>query len=269
MKEITLTEDIKMLSYPFDGSGNIFGFTTTRHGGVSGGSYASLNLGAFAGDDAGNVAENRNRLCLSIGIDSRRLFLPHQVHGSDLLYIDDAFLALPEARQQELLDGKDAVITTVKNSCVGVTTADCVPVLLYCPQKGVVAAIHAGWKGTVARIASSCVRYMQERLHVIPENLYAVIGPSISVECFEVGEEVVERFREARYPDAVFRLNPHTGKTHIDLWQANRLDLEQSGLLPSRIAVAGICTRTHSSDFFSARKLGIASGRMVSGIFMR
>lgn len=114
MKEITLTEDIKMLSYPFDGSGNIFGFTTTRHGGVSGGSYASLNLGAFAGDDAGNVAENRNRLCRSIGIDSRWLFLPHQVHGSDLLYIDDAFLTLPEARQQELLDGKDAVITTVK-----------------------------------------------------------------------------------------------------------------------------------------------------------
>ena len=205
MKEITLTEDIKMLSYPFDGSGNIFGFTTTRHGGVSGGSYASLNLGAFAGDDAGNVAENRNRLCRSIGIDSRWLFLPHQVHGSDLLYIDDAFLTLPEARQQELLDGKDAVITTVKNSCVGVTTADCVPVLLYCPQKGVVAAIHAGWKGTVSRIASSCVKYMQEQLQVVPENLYAVIGPSISVECFEVGEEVVERFREARYPSEAKR----------------------------------------------------------------
>lgn len=270
MKEMMLAENIKMLSYPFDGNGNIFGFTTTRCGGVSCGTYSSFNLGTYAGDEPDNVSENRRRLCRFIGISDDRLFLPHQVHGVDILYIDRDFLSLPVIRQQELLDAKDAVITSVKNICIGVTTADCVPVLLYSPQDGIAAAIHAGWKGSVGRIVSLCVRYMQEHLNVAPENLYAVIGPSISVDRFEVGEEVVARFVSAGYvPEQVLWMNSLTGKPHIDLWEANRSDLEQAGVLSKKIEIAGVCTRTRFSEFFSARKLGVMSGRIVSGVVMR
>ncbi len=269
MKSI-LSDDIKMLSYSFDGSDNIFGFTTTRQGGTSSGNYSSFNLGAYAGDVAENVQENRRRLCRSVGIAVDKLFLPHQVHGVNILHIDEAFLSQSLSEQQILLDKKDAVITSVKNVCIGVTTADCVPVLLYCPQVGITAAIHAGWKGTVGRIASLCVRYMQEHLGVDPENLYAVIGPSISVDKFEVGEEVVQCFLSAGYvPERIFQADNLTGKTHINLWEANRSDLEQAGVLSEKIEVAGICTRTCCSEFFSARKLGIMSGRIVSGIVMR
>lgn len=269
MKYIT-TGNIKMLSYPLDGSGNIFGFTTTRYGGVSTGNYSSFNLGIHAGDEPTNVIENRRLLCQSIGIAKDRLFLPHQVHGSEFLHIDETFLSLPAHEQNRLLNGKDGVITSVKQICIGVTTADCVPVLLYCPQKQVVAAVHAGWKGTVKNITSSCVKYMQKQMQVSPENLYAVIGPSISVERFEVGEEVAEQFITAGYNlENIIRKNDQTGKNHIDLWEANRLDLENAGLLPDRIETAELCTRTRHTDFFSARKLGIHSGRIVSGIIMR
>lgn len=269
MKNI-LVNDIKMLSYPFDGSGNIFGFTTTRQGGISGGNYSSLNLGAYSGDDVGNVQENRRRLCRAVGIMDEKLFLPHQVHGVDIVHIDESFLSLSVADQQKRLSEKDAVITSVKNICIGVTTADCVPVLLFCPQRKIAAAIHAGWKGTAGRIASLCVRYMQKHLDVTPENLYAVICPSISVDRFEVGEEVVDRFLSAGYDSGqVLWSNSSTGKSHIDLWNANRSDLEQAGVLSEKIEIAGVCTRTCCSEFFSARKLGVASGRIVSGIVMR
>lgn len=144
------------------------------------------------------------------------------------------------------------------------------PVLLYSPDKKVVAAIHAGWRGTVKRIAQKTAEVMKNVYGCNPSQMFAGIGPSISQKAFEVGEEVVESFAEAKFPmDLLLWRNPATQKGHIDLWEANRLQLVEAGLDTNHIEIAGICTYTDHEDYFSARRLGIKSGRILTGIFLR
>ena len=137
----------------YDMGDGIVAFSTTRHGGVSTGtSYASFNINPFCGDDPAHVAANRELLCKELGIDSRHLILPHQTHGVDTRIISDEFCALPDNVRQMVLEGVDAVMTNVPGVCVGVSTADCIPVLLHDPKHRAVCAVHAGWRGTLARI---------------------------------------------------------------------------------------------------------------------
>ena len=149
-------------------------------------------------------------------------------------------------------------------------TADCVPVLLYAAAgTGMVAAVHAGWRGTIQEIARKTVHVLTQQLHANPAYLRAGIGPSIGLQAFEVGEEVVEAFRPTTDLRLIMQRNPLTGKAHINLWEANRLQLLKAGLSANHIEIAAICTHTHAADFYSARKLGIASGRFLSGIFLK
>lgn len=251
------------------GDCNISHFVTTRHGGVSEGAYASFNPGEYSGDDPEAVSENRKLLADAIGIPSGRIFAPFQVHGAEIRSIEPFFLSLPLDEQQAYLHGVDALVTNVPDVCIAVATADCVPVLLYAPDVKAVAAVHAGWRGTVQQIAAKTVRFLVEEYNADPSLMKAGIAPSISQEAFEVGEEVVEAFREAGFDmQRILKRKEETGKAHIDLWEANRLQLLNSGLVAENIEVAGICTYTHHDEFFSARRLGIRSGRMLSGIFI-
>ena len=172
------------------------------------------------------------------------------------------------AEQRQLLEGVDGLVTAEPQVCVAVSTADCVPLLLYAPDQGVVAAIHAGWRGPVKGIAQKAVRCLQTMFGCDPAQVRAGIGPSISQAAFEVGEEVVEAFSSAGMP--VYRLmrrDPNNGKAHIDLWGANRWQLMEVGVEAGHLEIAGICTYTQWEHFFSARRLGVRSGRFVSGIF--
>ena len=169
-------------------------------------------------------------------------------------------------------EATDAVITDEPGLCVCVKTADCIPVLLYDTRKRVVAAVHAGWRGTVARIVQKTVRQMQP---LNPEDIHAIIGPGISLEWFEVGEEVYEAFKAAgfpmerigkRYPTkALPQRGSGEGAWHIDLWEANRWLLEEMGIRDTYIK--GICTRA-CMDFYSARRETINTGRNYNGIFI-
>ena len=148
---------------------------------------------------------------------------------------------------------------------VCVSTADCIPVLLHDPRHHAVAAIHAGWRGTVARIVRQTVQAMQARLGTQAADLRAVIGPGISLQAFEVGQEVYDAFLAAGFP--MESIAVQRDKWHIDLWEANRLQLKEAGV--QDIQIAGVCTYTHPDLYYSARRLGIQAGRILNGIMLR
>ena len=179
------------------------------------------------------------------------------------------------------LDGVDALITRVPRTCIGVSTADCVPILLYDPTTAAIAAIHAGWRGTVARIASLTLAAMQARFGTRISDVRAVIGPSIGPDAFEVGDEVYDAFLSANFPmrDIAFKApamsslsHPSASvplRWHIDLWHANAHDLISAGVPETAIHISSLCTYTLHDRFFSARRLGIHSGRIFTGIMMK
>ena len=143
------------------------------------------------------------------------------------------------------------------------------PVLLYDKKLQVVAAVHAGWKGTVKHIVQGVLYHMNQKFGTKGEDVIACIGPSISLESFEVGKEVFEAFRKEGFDMSRISLwKEETKKHHIDLWEANRIELLNSGVPANQIEVSGICTYKNHEDFFSARRLGINSGRMLSGIMI-
>lgn len=251
------------------GDCNIFHFITTRHGGISKDNYASFNLGAYCGDDPQAVLENRKRLCQALGITPSHLFVPHQTHGTDICIIDESFLSQNAEAQANALTGKDALVAIVPGLCIAVTTADCVPLLLYSPEKQVIAAVHAGWRGTVNNIAIKTAETMIRSFAVNPTDIRVGIAPCIGQEAFEVGQEVVDAISESGIDiSSVCYLNKQTGKPHIDLVEVNRLQLIKAGILPEHIELSHICTYTEVNDFYSARQLSINSGRFLTGIML-
>ncbi|MGL4779630.1 MAG: peptidoglycan editing factor PgeF [Bacteroidales bacterium] len=243
---------------------NIFHFVSTRKGGVGTDTYDSFNLSTYCGDNPKVVIENRKRLYDAFGVE---ILLPFQTHDDKILSIDTSWKSLSAEEQLHRLQGVDALITNQPKICIGVSTADCVPLIFYDPVKYVVAVAHAGWRGTVKRIASKTVAAMVRDFDSVSADIKVAIGPSISLESFEVGEEVVESFRNADYEmEELLWQNPQTSKSHVDLWKANMQDLIQAGVKFSNIDIAEICTVKNSDILFSARVLGIKSGRIISGI---
>lgn len=244
-------------------------FSTKR--GEGSGNYAGFNITHYCGDTAEHVTECRSELCKELGITDDRLILPRQTHSSNILCIDDALLGLTPQEQSERLQGIDAVVTDVPQTCIGVSTADCIPVLLHNEHRRVVAAIHAGWRGTVAGIALKCISVMKERYGCSTTDIKAIIAPGISLDSFEIGEEVYLEFANAGFNmERIAKRYParQGEKWHIDLWEANRLQLIEAGVKEENIQVAGVCTYKNHNEFFSARRLGIQSGRIFNGIML-
>lgn len=246
----------------------VIAFSTTRDGGVSSGAYAGFNITHYCGDAPEAVVRNRATLCSWLALDDDRLLLPRQTHGDSVLCVDEAFLACAPEERAALLHGVDALVTNVPRVCIGVSTADCVPVLLCDDVKGCVAAVHAGWRGTLARIVEKAVATMQHSYGCSPYTIKAVIGPSISLDAFEVGDEVFDAFRDAAFPMTTIA-RKYGSKWHIDLWEANRLQLLACGLDNEAVRLSGVCTYSRCDEFFSARRLGINSGRIFSGIMLQ
>lgn len=259
---------INLITYPLlSAFKEVTHFTTTRQGGVSEGSYASLNLGLYSGDKPENIKENFSHLGNFTKINPEKIFLPYQTHGDEVLVIDSDFLEKNKSEQQIELHGKDALISNQPNVYMGVSTADCVPILLYDPVQKAVAAVHAGWRGTAQLIAGQAIRQMTNAFGCKPENLVGVIGPSISPAVYEVGEELIRPFGTNGFIiDRIFRHSE--GKIQLDLWQANEDVLVRYGMRQENIEIACRCTFSEQDTFFSARRLGIKSGRMISVIGM-
>ena len=243
-------------------------FCTDREGGVSMGNYASFNLSPFSGDNPENVNKNKEILCKQLGIDTEKIIIPYQTQGTKILEIDDSFFQLSQYEKTQALNGIDALFTHQTNVCIAVTTADCVPLLFFDPQKQVIAVAHAGWRGTCSRIAEKTVHNLINRFNCSPNDIRVVIGPSISSKVYEVGKEVVDDFENAGF-DIPGIISIRNQSFYLDLWKANQLSLQSIGILIEHIEISGICTYTEHDRFFSARRLGIKSGRMTSGIMMK
>ena len=230
--------------------------------------YDAFNITHYCGDTPQHVLHCREMLCRTLGIADEKLILPRQTHGTKVLRVDKAFLGKSIADRQAALEGVDAIYTTETDTCIGVSTADCVPILLCDTRSGVIAAIHAGWRGVRANIIGATFQQLREIPDFQAGNVCAAVGPSISKEAFEVGDEVYEAFAQAQFPmpQIAERLN---GKWHIDLWAAVCLQLLQEDVALDKIKISGICTWQSTTRFFSARRLGLHSGRIFNGILRK
>ena len=190
----------------------------------------------------------------------------HQVHGCRVAVVDRSDVT------REDLEGYDALVTNLRGHAIGVRTADCVPILLFDSGRGVVAAVHSGWKGTVQRISQKTIFTMMDVYGCRSADIRAAIGPCIGRESFQVGEEVVLMFKEQGFPlEGIWHFNDSTSDIpvesghHIDLVGANRWLLEEAGVPSASICSAGIDTY-RDCDFFSARRDGTETGRTISSI---
>lgn len=262
----------KLLTY--DLHKDVVAFSTTRRGGFSTGAYGEFNINRYCGDDVEGICKNRALLCQQLDISDDRLIMPHQVHLAQSVRIDEAFFALSEEDRQTRLEGIDAVMTHLTDICIGVSTADCIPLLVYDPRQHAVAAIHAGWRGTVQRIAQQTIADMTAAYGSQPADLRVQIGPGISLDSFEVGDEVYDAFAAAGFDMKTIAkqykaYNSQLSKWHIDLPECNRRQLIAADVPEANISVADICTVKQSDTFFSARRLGIQSGRIFTGIIRK
>ena len=232
---------------------------TTRAGGVSGGAFASLNLGGRWGDADAAVAENRRRVQRAAG---GAIAIATQVHGVTVVRVgagdDRSAIARVPA---------DGLCTDVVDAPVGVYVADCIPVLMADVRTGAVAAVHAGWRGTVAGVVPAAVAGMAAAVGTRPGDLRVALGPAIGACCFEVGEEVVDAVGTV-VSDAVANGVVVRGKSkpHVDLKRLNVLLLERAGVPPAHVDAGPECTSCDRARFFSYRRDGGRTGQMMGFI---
>jgi YfiH family protein len=262
--------------------GLVHGFST-RTGGASllNSDQRVLNLGFTDWDTRETVLKNRNAFQSALGATDSPLVLLKQFHSAVTV-----FFASPPAQP-----GKgDALLTNSAGILLGIQTADCVPILLVDPKKRAVAAIHAGWRGTLARIAEKTAGEMRMHFDSNPADILAALGPSIGGCCYEVGTEQVTEFtsqfadaaeyfdelRTGEEPNPLQWLNrmppghqPPPKNVRLDLRKANRSQLLASGLRDTNIFLSNLCTACHPDLFFSYRKEAANSGRLLSVIGLK
>ena len=227
----------------------IFGFST-KAGGVSPEPYC-LNLSTAAGDDPENVKRNRDIFFEQLGIKEEQVTFQKQIHSTVIAYSD----------QPKLFDGCDAVYTDKKNNFLAVSVADCVPVFLYEPEKKIVAGVHSGWKGTHGKILTLTIEELVDMYSINVSKLAAYIGPCISQDKYEVGEDVGKLFdNEVKYLK--------NGKYYLDLKKDNYDQLVKIGVKKENIEVSELCTFSEKDLLHSYRRDGNLSGRMFGIIGM-
>lgn len=264
--QIDLTKEVPFLSFPvLSQIPNLLHGFSTRLGGVSEGIFSSMNLGhdlAPYADDPSNIEENYKRICESIGMNPKTIVISKQVHKTNILRVDekDCGKGLFCPRDFDEIDG---LITNTPNVTLVTKYADCVPLYFVDPVKKAIGLTHSGWRGTVKKIGKITVEAMKEQFGSNPDDIIAVIGPSICKDCFEIGEEVAVEFRYAFQEQINLILFPKdNGKYLCDLWAANRSVLVEAGLESENIHISGVCTACNTDLLFSHRILGSSRGSL-------
>ena len=225
----------------------------TRQGGASGAPYHSLNVGRMVDDEPDHVEENHRRGMRALNRALPGLAETRQVHGVEIAPVE-RFPAQTWERPEA-----DGLVTDQVGVTLFMRFADCVPILLFDPQKKAVGMAHAGWRGTVNRVAEHAVRDMQTRYGADPINILAGIGPSICPKHYPIGAEVVNQVKDTFGEEASWLLCQENGTAHLDLWAANRLVLEQAGV--RKIEVSGLCTACDVENWYSHRAEQGRTGR--------
>jgi purine-nucleoside/S-methyl-5'-thioadenosine phosphorylase / adenosine deaminase len=225
----------------------------TRQGGVSEAPWQSLNVGGTVGDEPERVRENRQRSFRALDLDPSSLYDVWQVHGREVVFVDRP------RRPDEAYRKADILLTDRPGVTLFMRFADCVPIMLYDPRRGVAGLVHAGWRGTVQHAPAAAVQAMQAKYQCRPADIFAGIGPSIGAHHYPVGEEVIKQVSEAFGSRAEPLLSRNNGEINLDLWAANRTVLEDCGV--ENIEVSGLCTACNPSDWYSHRGESGRTGR--------
>ncbi|MBI3914372.1 MAG: peptidoglycan editing factor PgeF [Chloroflexi bacterium] len=240
--------------YSFDSlnhSANIIHAISTRHGGVSPAPFASLNLGKSVGDAPENVAENLDRWLGALNLKRDAAVTASQAQADQVAIIE-------RDQRGTIIPDTDALITRHAGIPLVLRYADCVPILFFDPQTPAIGIAHAGWRGTVAKIATRTVRAMMQHFGSQPRDLIACVGPSIGPCCYRVGGEVIQRARAAFPSDGVLIAQPSSA-VHFDLWEANAQQLRELGI--EQVEIARLCTSDRTDDFYSHRGENGQTGR--------
>lgn len=247
-----------LLAAPLERVGISHAFTT-RTGGTSDVPFDTLNLGRGVGDEPECVAANRARAAAALGRTLEEHVEASQVHRALTATVDASDCG-------QTIEGADGLATRDPRVLLAVHCADCVPIVIADPVHRAVAVVHAGWRGTADGATGAAVRTMAGEFGSRPEELYAAIGPAIGPCCYAVDAPVVERYARWPWRDSVFAA-AGPSQWMLDLWEANRVQLQEAGVSPDAIATAALCTSCHPTLFFSHRRDG-RSGRMAAFVVL-
>jgi len=227
---------------------------STRRGGYSQGVFSSLNMGNIKNDNFDNVINNRRLFYSKLGVQESSVSLPDQIHSTNIEIVSSAGI-IPKT---------DALVTTVGGLYLGIQTADCFPVFLYAHKKKIIGIVHAGWKGAAKNILTKTIDLMIKNLEVSLSELFVVIGPGLQKECFEVRSDVYNQF-----PDQFLNSHQDASKRYLNLSGYLREALLSQSIPPEQIFVSTDCTKCNQEKYYSYRRDGEKSGRMMGIIGMR
>jgi YfiH family protein len=243
---------------------------STRQGGVSQGKFAAMNFAFTKGDDPQHVLENYRRMGKALGVDVNRMVLSYQTHTTNVRLVteEDAGKGIIKERDYKDVDG---LITNVPGITLVTFYADCVPLYFLDPVRRAVGLSHSGWRGTVKRMGEATVKKMEEAFGTRAEDVIACIGPSICRECYEVGNEVAQEFRNSfdKQHWGEILSEKEDGKYLLNLWRANEIVLLEAGVKQENIQVTDICTHCNSELLFSHRTAGDERGNLAAFLGIR
>lgn len=256
---------VPFLSYPmFEETGVVNHGFSTRFGGVSKGCYATMNISTTRGDDPAAVAENCRRMAKALGVEVEDFTYTQQTHTTNVVVVK------AEDKGKRFAE-TDGMITNVPGICLVTFYADCVPLYFVDPVKKVIGLSHSGWRGTVGKIGKVTVEKMTAEYDCDPKDILAAIGPSICQNCYEVSEDVIERFKE-NFDEHLWQdlfYQKENGKYQLDLWEANHQIFLEAGIKEEHIAVTNVCTHCNPEVLFSHRTTGNARGNVSAFLALK
>ncbi|WP_035020306.1 peptidoglycan editing factor PgeF [Anoxybacillus flavithermus] len=251
----------------FDGWEDVSVAFTTKRGGVSTGAFATLNVGMHVADDSDVVYENRKKVAEQLNVSLDRWVCADQVHGVHIEKVTNNHAGKGVRAYDTAVPHTDGLYTNERQLMLALCFADCVPLYFFSPSKKLIGLAHAGWKGTVHNIAREMVKRWNEEG---ADDIYVVIGPSIGRCCYVVDDRVIEFVQKAlvNSPQSLYN-ETSKGQYALDLKEMNKQLLQQAGVPSERIAVSSYCTSCEQSLFFSHRRDGGKTGRMMALIGWR
>lgn len=243
---------------------------STRFGGVSKGKHASMNLSFHRGDERESVMENYRRICGALGFTPQQLVFSDQTHTKNIRKVTAADKGKGIVKPIDYHD-IDALITNEAGVVLTTFYADCVPIYLVDQEQKAIGLVHSGWRGTVQKISAKTIEAMHSAYQTQPENIVAVIGPSICRDCYEVSEDVIEEIKSAfssQECDAFYQKNDR-GRYQLDLWKMNEQILLNAGILKEHIQVTDLCTCCNPDLFFSHRASQGKRGNLAAFLAIR
>jgi YfiH family protein len=226
---------------------------TTRVGGVSKGIYSSLNTSPLKEDPVENVLKNLDAVCSAVDIDYRKLVLPEQTHEDNIRIVTEKDIGKGLTKTSDIKN-TDGLMTNIPGIPLITFYADCVPLFFLDTKKKVIALVHSGWKGTVQKIGAKAINMMKEVYGTCPCDCLAGIGPSIGMDCFEIGMDAAQHFMDSFENWTEFMAPFGDIKYKVDLWKANKLILQEQGIPEENITISGYCTKCNEDLFFSYRR---------------